>query len=188
MHDMQGETSHVLESVIMSESPIGHRITAVFEKLPDAAAAYIWLHQHFDKNHIFVLLSEQVQHPFNEAIRESLNQTDIQSSPESEVSAASGVVIGAGAFVLAGLALSGTGLLAAGPLTAALVGGAGGAIFGGMIGGLVGFGFPSASAHAYEALLKEGHIALAVRVHDQQQIKLVIEAFRNRNGEHIMTI
>jgi len=172
----------------MADKPLFQRITAVFRNVPDAAAAYMWLHGHFDKNHILVLLPDRERDAFHASIKDNLNQSDLDSLPESEESGAAGVIIGAGLFALAGLALTGLGLLAAGPITAALGGGISGAMIGGLVGGLVGFGFPEASAHAYEKALKDGCIAIGVMIHDDQQVKLVSEQFQRLHGENIITI
>lgn len=89
--------------------------------------------------------------------------------------AGKGATIGAIAGGLTGLAL-GTALvvlpvagpvLIAGPLFAALAGGAEGAIAGGVIGGLggalVGWGVPEASARGYEQYVEQGKFLVAVR-------------------------
>lgn len=172
----------------MADKPRYQRITAVFRDVPDAAAAYMWLHSHFDKRHILVLLPDKVRDAFHASIKDNLDQSDLDSIPESEEAGRHGVIIGAGLFALAGLALTGLGLLAAGPITAALGGGISGAMIGGLIGGLVGFGFPEASAQAYEKALKDGYIAIGVLIHEEQQVKLVIEQFQRLHGEHIITI
>jgi len=75
---------------------------------------------------------------------------------------AAGMTVG----LLAGLgllAIPGVGpLLAAGPIMAALAGGAAGSMAGGLVGGLVGLGIPEFEAKRYEGKIKQGGILLSV--------------------------
>ena len=91
------------------------------------------------------MLSERSREAFERAVHNERVESNRDSSPKAEATGAAGVAVGAGLFALAGLSLSGLGLLAAGPAVAALAGGGVGAMVGSLVGGLVGYGFPEES-------------------------------------------
>jgi hypothetical protein len=165
-----------------------YRVTAVFRDVADAAAAYCWLRGRFEETKVGLLLSEKGKEAFRSAVLCSLPATDRASTPGAEASGAAGVAVGAGVLALAGLALSGVGLVAAGPLAAALAGGTVGAMVGGLVGGLVGYGFSETSAKAYAGVLENGGIAVGVLTHDQQQVELVRQQFQQFRGEQIIVL
>jgi hypothetical protein len=173
---------------IMAAKQLEYRVTAVFRNAADAAAAYLWLRRRFDESHVIVLLSDQSRDAFHEAVRQAPLEADRESTPEAEASGAAGVAVGAGMFALAGVALSGVGLLAVGPIAAALAGGTVGAMVGPLVGGLVGYGFPETSARAYAGLLETGATAVGVLTHDQQQVELVRQHFERLRGEQVIVL
>ena len=71
-----------------------------------------------------------------------------------------GAVIAAIAAIGTSVVLPGLGLIVAGPVAAALVGGGIGGITGGLVGALVGSGIPEEHAEAYESGIKSGGIVL----------------------------
>jgi uncharacterized membrane protein len=172
----------------MAEHTFAQKISAVFRNVHDAAAAYMWLRSRYDENHISVLLPDKNRDAFHLAVRDHHVDSELDSTTKTEASGAAGVVMGAGLFALAGLALSGVGLLVAGPLAAALAGGAAGAMVGGLYGGLVGLGFPEDSARAYEKAIQEGAIAIVIMTHNDQEVRLVTKRFQSLRGEHIITV
>ena len=67
------------------------------------------------------------------------------------------------------LALPGLGLIAMGPIAAALTGGAIGAATGGLLGGLIGYGIPEEQARRYESGLRQGHMVMGVRPRSEEE-------------------
>jgi hypothetical protein len=172
----------------MAKTTTGH-ITAVFRHVNDALAAYRWLRgRGYQESEISVLLSERSRETFERAVHNERVESNRDSSPKAEATGAAGVAVGAGLFALAGLSLSGLGLLAAGPLVAALAGGGVGAMVGSLVGGLVGYGFPEESAKAYELVLQEGGVAIGVQPHDAADGGVIAEQFRSMKGENVLTI
>lgn len=70
----------------------------------------------------------------------------------------------AGFTAVGALATTGVGLLAAGPIVAALAGAGAGAAAGGVVGGLIGLGIPENEIKRYEEHLEEGAVLLTVDV------------------------
>lgn len=165
-----------------------HHITALFRSVDDAVSAYQWLRAlGFEEGQISVLLSDCSRDAFEAGVRRHHLESNLTSSTQAEASGAAGIAVGAGLFALAGVALSGLGLVVAGPLVAALAGGGVGAMVGPLVAGLVGYGFPEESAHAYEQALKQGGVALGVTPRDAEQARLVTEQFQALRGEHLIT-
>lgn len=100
---------------------------------------------------------------------------------------AAGMTVG----LLAGLgllAIPGVGpLLAAGPIMAALAGGAAGSIAGGLVGGLVGMGIPEFEAKRYEGKIKEGGILMSVHSENSDETKRAKKIMEENGVEDITT-
>jgi hypothetical protein len=75
----------------------------------------------------------------------------------------------AGGIAVGSLAIPGSTLFVAGPLVAALSGGAVGAVAGGLIGALVNAGIPEADAKLYEGEIRRGMALLVVHPETDQQ-------------------
>ena len=86
--------------------------------------------------------------------------------------------IGAGLVAVGTIAVPGLGLVAAGPVLAALAGAGAGAAAGGLTGALVGLGMPEHEAKFYDQELRKGGILLGVYTHDdrKRQAKDVLAA------------
>lgn len=99
-------------------------------------------------------------------------------APEGAVTGATvgGVLgaIGASLVALGTLAVPGLGLVAAGPIVAALSGLGAGAAAGGLVGGLVGLGVPEHEAKFYDEEIRKGGILVGVYAHGDR-VKLARE-------------
>ena len=99
-------------------------------------------------------------------------------APEGAVTGATvgGVLgaIGASLVALGTLAVPGLGLVAAGPIVAALSGLGAGAAAGGLVGGLVGLGVPEHEAKFYDEEVRKGGILVGVYAHGDR-VKLARE-------------
>jgi hypothetical protein len=98
--------------------------------------------------------------------------------------ATAGGSIGVGLGALAGalaavgaIALPGAGVVAAGPIVAALAGAGAGGATGGFVGGLVGLGFSETQAEFFEQEVERGHILLAVKYGNEDQRKAIEAIF-----------
>lgn len=88
------------------------------------------------------------------------------------IGGAAGIALGAlaaGLTAVATIAVPGVGVLAAGPLVAALAGAGAGGAAGGAVGALIGLGIPEHEAHFNTAVLKEGGYIVAVTSDDRQE-------------------
>jgi hypothetical protein len=113
-------------------------------------------------------------------------------APEGAVTGATtGAVVGGALGWIAGigaLAIPGVGpFIAAGPIIAALSGGAIGGAIGGIAGGLIGLGIPELEAKRYEGKLKEGNILISVHTENSDEIKRAKEIFTNAGAQDICT-
>lgn len=108
----------------------------------------------------------------------------VPGKPERAVSGgAAGAGLGAIAGGLAGigtLALSGAGLVAAGPLMAALVGA--GAAAGGLLGALSGMGIPEDEARLAVDKIQQGGILISVEAADGDQADVIEDAMERAQG------
>lgn len=99
------------------------------------------------------------------------------------VGAALGWLAGIGAIAIPGVGP----LIAAGPIMAALAGGAVGGATGGVIGALVGMGIPEFEAKRYESKIKEGNILISVHTEDSKQRDAAKDIFKRLDAEDIST-
>ncbi|HYD01212.1 MAG TPA: hypothetical protein VEB22_08295 [Phycisphaerales bacterium] len=89
---------------------------------------------------------------------------------------------------LGALAIPGVGpLLAAGPIMAALAGGAAGSMAGGLVGGLIGLGIPEFEAKRYEGKIREGGILLSVHSENSDETKRAKAILEQSGLEDITT-
>jgi hypothetical protein len=114
----------------------------------------------FSDNDISVLF------PDKGSTREFAHKKETKMPEGATVGASTGGVVGGTIGLLAGigaLAIPGLGpFIAAGPIMAALSGGAIGAVGGGLTGALIGLGIPEYEAKRYEGKVKEGGILISV--------------------------
>ncbi len=113
-------------------------------------------------------------------------------APEGATTGAvTGGVVGGVLGLLAGigaLAIPGVGpFIAAGPIMAALGGGALGATAGGLVGGLVGLGIPEYEAKTYAEKLQKGNYLVAARTLDGEHLDRIRDAFKAEGLEDIAT-
>lgn len=99
------------------------------------------------------------------------------------VGAALGWLAGIGAIAIPGVGP----FIAAGPIMAALAGGAVGGAAGGVIGALVGMGIPEFEAKRYESKIKEGNILISVHTEDSKQRDAAKDIFKRLDADDIST-
>ncbi|MHA7812252.1 MAG: hypothetical protein ACX94C_02505 [Phycisphaerales bacterium] len=158
-------------------------ITAVFENDNKAAGSLETLvTRGFDSGDISLIASED----FN---KETFGV-------ETHSKLAEGAAIGAGAggaagAVIAGLttvgavATGGVGIIAAGPIVAALAGAGAGAAGGSVLGGLVGAGIPEHEVKHYEEAVDKGHVMIGVNCETSDQEDTAKDVFKQFDATKI---
>ena len=147
---------------------------AIVEKLRSAG---------FSDNDISVLF------PDKGSTRDFAHKKETKMPEGATVGASTGGVVGGTIGLLAGigaLAIPGLGpFIAAGPIMAALSGGAIGAGVGGLTGALVGLGIPEYEAKRYEGKVKEGGILISVHSESNDETSRAKNIFKDEGAHDI---
>ena len=137
----------------------------------------------FSDNDISVLF------PDKGSTRDFAHKKETKMPEGATVGASTGGVVGGTIGLLAGigaLAIPGLGpFIAAGPIMAALSGGAIGVGVGGLTGALVGLGIPEYEAKRYEGHLKEGGVLLSVHCDTSDQITRAKDLLKHTGAQDI---
>ena len=137
----------------------------------------------FSDNDISVLFSDKA------STRDFAHKKETKMPEGATVGASTGGVVGGTIGLLAGigaLAIPGLGpFIAAGPIMAALSGGAIGAVGGGLTGALVGLGIPEYEAKRYEGKVKEGGILISVHSESNDEISRAKDIFKEEGAKDI---
>lgn len=160
-----------------------HTVTATFKTYTAAQHALLTLEANgFSERDISVLVADKTN-------GKSFNIEDASKAPEgAAVGGIAGGVIGAiaaGLTAVGSIVIPGAGLLVAGPIVAALAGGAVGAASGSLLGSLVGLGIPEHEAKRYEDEISKGSVLVAVDAEGSDRAKLVKEIFEGEDAYHI---
>ena len=127
--------------------------------------------------------------PDKGSTKEFAHQKETKMPEGATMGAGTGGVLGGTVGLLAGLgalAIPGLGpFIAAGPLMAALSGGAIGAGLGGLAGALVGLGIPEYEAKRYEGKVKEGGILVSVHADNRDEVKRAKDLFKEAGAHDI---
>ena len=137
----------------------------------------------FSDNDISVLFPDQA------STRDFAHKKETKMPEGATVGASTGGVVGGTIGLLAGigaLAIPGLGpFIAAGPIMAALSGGAIGAGVGGLTGALVGLGSPEYEAKRYEGKVKEGGILISVHSESNDETSRAKDIFKEEGAHDI---
>ena len=137
----------------------------------------------FSDNDISVLF------PDKGSTRDFAHKKETKMPEGATVGATTGGVVGGTIGLLAGigaLAIPGLGpFIAAGPIMAALSGGAIGAVGGGLTGALVGLGIPEYEAKRYEGKVKEGRILISVHSESNDETRRAKDIFKEEGANDI---
>src|ERR1700675_130974 len=139
----------------------------------------------FSENDISVLF------PDKGSTRDFAHKKETKMPEGATLGASTGGVVGGTIGLLAGigaLAIPGLGpFIAAGPIMAALSGGAIGAGVGGLTGALVGLGIPEYEAKRYEGKVKEGGILISVHSESNDETSRAKDIFKEKVAHTIIT-
>jgi hypothetical protein len=137
----------------------------------------------FSENDISVLF------PDKGSTRDFAHKKETKMPEGATVGASTGGVVGGTIGLLSGigaLAIPGLGpFIAAGPIMAALSGGAIGAGVGGLTGALVGLGIPEYEAKRYEGKVKEGGILISVHSESNDETNRAKNIFKEEGAHDI---
>src|ERR1700682_196688 len=137
----------------------------------------------FSDNDISVLF------PDKGSTRDFAHKKETKMPEGATVGASTGGVVGGTIGLLAGigaLAIPGLGpFIAAGPIMAALSGGAIGAVGGGLTGALIGLGLPEYEAKRYEGKVKEGGILISVHSESNDETNRAKDIFKEEGAHDI---
>ena len=127
--------------------------------------------------------------PDKASTRDFAHKKETKMPEGATVGASTGGVVGGTIGLLAGigaLAIPGLGpFIAAGPIMAALSGGAIGAGVGGLTGALVGLGIPEYEAKRYEGKVKEGGILISVHSESNDETNRAKNIFKEEGAHDI---
>ncbi|HEY1985799.1 MAG TPA: DUF3341 domain-containing protein [Terracidiphilus sp.] len=127
--------------------------------------------------------------PDNETTRVFAQQESSLTDDTTTAGVSTGGIVGGGLGLLAGLgelAVPGIGpLMAAGPITATLVGAAVGGTLGGLVGALIGAGIPEFEAKIYEGAVREGGILLSIHCESSDQVNLAESALEESGAQQV---
>lgn len=158
----------IKDNVIVLES--GRFMTAIFKNPGEADVAYRkFLSLGYDKDHVNLIMSDSVRtENFSSEQDHKFYDMGSKSIEGLGIGALTGGTLGG---IAAAIAALGTviffptmGITISGPLAAALAGAGAGGTTGGLIGALVGGGFPNEKAQILEEKIKEGWVAIVVKI------------------------
>ena len=164
-------------------------LTGLFKDRESAEGAYRSLSSRgYGQDDVNLLMSDETRKKY---FSDDDNETELGT--KAWEGAGKGAAIGGGvgatlaaiAAVGTTLALPGVGLLIAGPLAAALAGGGGGALTGGLIGALVGHGIPEEHAKHYDQGIRDGGIVMGVNPRNDEDAEYFETEWRNNRAEQL---
>lgn len=158
-------------------------ITAVFESHDNAAGALESLvASGFDSSDISLVASEEFD-------RESFGvRTQSKLAEGAAIGAGIGgatVALIAGMTAVGTVATGGLGLIAAGPIVAALAGAGAGAAGGSVIGGLIGASVPEHEIKHYQDALERGHVLVGVHCEGSDECDRAKDIFKQFDADKI---
>jgi hypothetical protein len=173
-----------------TRAPTEHsrHMTGMFRDRESAEQAYASLTERgYTGDDISLLMSEEARrrHFPSDAPGTELGS---KAAEGAGVGAAVGGGLGAALAALAAIgtiAVPGLGLVAMGPLAAALAGGAAGGVTGGIVGALIGSGIPEERARAYEEGVKQGGIVMGFPPRSEEDAEYFDREWRRYRGEQI---
>ena len=163
-------------------------MTGMFRDRDSAEGAYRSLTSRgYTKDDVNVLMSDETR---KRHFSEDGPDTDLGNKALEGAAVGAGIggtlgAILAGIAAVGTLAIPGVGLIAAGPIAAALAGLGAGAATGGLIGALVGAGIPEEQAKLYDKGIQEGGIVMGVTPRSDEDADYFEREWRTNRGEHI---
>lgn len=143
----------------------------------------------YDKGDVNVLMSDETRKRYLAEPRPVDTDLARKTAEGGELGGPTGGRIGILIPILAAvgttLAMSGVGLIAAGPIAAALAGAGAAGLAAGLIGALADWGLPEERVRVYEAEIQRGGILLGVKARSPDDARRIAERWVALGGQHI---
>lgn len=172
--------------------PRAEMMTGLFRDRESAEHAYETLRARgYGEQDVNVLLTDDTRkrwYPDGESDSALGQKAGTKAMAGAGVGGAIGTTVGALTALVAAtatLAIPGVGLIAAGPVAAALAGAGAGGVTGGVLGALVGAGIPDDRVKLYDEALKRGGMVMGITPRSDEDASYVEHEWRNSRGEHI---
>ncbi|HET9533455.1 MAG TPA: hypothetical protein VFQ92_24090 [Blastocatellia bacterium] len=163
-------------------------VTGMFRDRESAEGAYRSLRDRgYGNDDVNVLMSDETR---KRHFSDDDAETDLGNKALEGAAVGAGIggtlgAIIAGIAAVGTLAIPGVGLIAAGPIAAALAGLGAGAATGGLVGALVGAGIPEERAKVYERGINEGGIVMGVSPRSDEDADYIEQEWRRHRAEDI---
>ncbi len=158
-------------------------VTAIFSSNEKAAGSLETLVAHgFDSADISLIASENFDR--DTFAIETHSKLSDGVAVGATVGGATGAIL-AGLTTIGAISTGGLGLVAAGPIIAALTGAGAGAASGSILGGLVGLSFPEHEIKHYEDAIEKGHVMVGVQCTDSDQCDKAEDIFKQFNADKV---
>jgi len=166
-------------------------LAAVFRDRTEASRAYAWLRDRgYRPEEVNIMMTERTRAAYGLHREEGTIKAGTKTPEGMAAGGALGAAFGTGAAAVAvngtSAVIPGLGWVVAGPIFAALAGGAVGAVEGSAIGTLIGFGIPESNAAAYEEALRHGGVIMGVVPHDHDDADAIKEVFEEHHADNIV--
>jgi hypothetical protein len=160
--------------------------TGVFHDREAAERAYESLRARgYEADDVNILMTDETRKRWYPADETSQSELGNKAIAGAGVGGAIGTAVGALLAVVAAtatVAVPGLGLLAAGPIAAALAGAGAGGVTGGLIGAMVGAGIPEDRAKEYEGALKRGGMVMSVNPRSSEDAAFFRDEWQSAPG------
>ncbi len=165
-------------------------VVGLFTDKDSAECAYDALDKRgYDQDSTDVMMSDKTRDKYYSGADADDTELGSKAAEGTGVGAAVGGTLGAVIAAIAAIGTSvvlpGLGLIVAGPVAAALVGGGIGGITGGLVGALVGSGIPEEHAEVYETGIKSGGIVLRAYPNNAEDAAFIESKWEACGGENI---
>ena len=164
----------------------GRLVIGIFPTREGAESAWgAVMERGYSKDEVNLLMSDAT-HQRDSTGSVAEKETDTMAAQGAGVGGAIGGAVDAIlAAIAAGasIALPGLGLIAIGPLAAAIAGASAGAAGGGLMGGLFGWGIPEEQVKDYEEGLRKGGIVVSVRARNAAEALEIEKNWRSHGGQ-----
>ncbi len=166
-----------------------YTVTGLFRDNDKAECAFdAVVNNGYDKDNVDVLMSDETRDRYYADGDTELGSKAAEGTGAgAAIGGTVGAVLAAIAAIGTSVVLPGIGLVVAGPLAAALVGGGAGGLAGGLIGALIGSGIPEEHAEAYETGIKSGGIVLRVTPETAEDARAIENRWEACGGEQIFS-
>lgn len=177
-----------MDEATKAHLPADKSVAGVFSNKDTAEEAYGLLRElGYPEDDINVLLSDETRKRYFPAphLEAEVVGLGLREGPGvgAALGASAGILFGALIGAAASIAFPGVGLIAAGPIAAAITGAGVGGMTGGLLGSLVGVGIPERDAMVYEEKLRQGSVIIGVSPRSEDDKQTILSQWRELGAE-----